>query len=265
LILIGERINGMYKDIGRALREKDPAPVQEWARIQVERGADYLDANVGSSVDDQVESMKWLVGTIREVTDCPLSLDSPKAEVIRAGLEAAGAGSIINSCKAQRSTIEVLFPLAVEHGARVIGLTMNETGIPRDADARTELAMELVAAADEFQLPMENLLVDPLILPVNVAQEHIAEALKTISAVKMLSNPAPLTIVGLSNISHKAKDRSLINRTFLVMAMAVGLDAAIVDVCDDLLIDGVATARVLLNQEIYADSYVKLFRSRKAR
>jgi 5-methyltetrahydrofolate corrinoid/iron sulfur protein methyltransferase len=207
--------------------------------------------------------MKWLALTVREVTNCPLCFDSPKPEVLRAGLEVGGEGSIINSCPADRAKIESLFPVAAEHGARIIGLTMNEQGIPKDADSRAALAMELVAAADEFGLAADDLFIDPLLLPVGVAQEHASEALKTIAAVKMLSNPPPRTIVGLSNISQRTFDRSLINRTFLVMAMAVGLDAAILDVCDDSLIDAIATARILLNQEIYADSYVKLFRSRK--
>jgi len=263
LILIGERINGTYKDIGRAVKNKNPEPVRDWASRQAGQGADYLDLNVGTLTSDPVKAMKWLALTVREVTDCPLCFDSPDPDVIRAGLEIGGAGSIINSCSAERAKIESLFPVAHDFEARIIGLTMNDRGIPRDADSRTALAMELVAAADEFGLPADDLFIDPLLLPVGVAQEHASEALKTITAVTMLSNPPPRTVVGLSNVSQRTFDRSLINRTFLVMAMAVGLDAAILDVCDDSLLDAIATARILLNQEIYADSYVKLFRSRK--
>jgi 5-methyltetrahydrofolate corrinoid/iron sulfur protein methyltransferase len=229
----------------------------------VERGADYLDLSVGPSADDPVQAMRWLATTVREVTDCPLCFDSTNPAAIRAGLEVGGRGSLINSCSADRERIEVLYPLARDCGAKIIGLTMNQAGIPKDADSRATLAMELVAAADEFGLPLDDLFIDPLLLPVSVAQSHVAQTLNTIGAVKMLSSPPPKTVVGLSNISQKTFDRSLINRTFLVMAMAIGLDAAIVDVCDDSLIDAVATARVLLDQEIYADSYVKLFRSRK--
>jgi len=263
LILIGERINGAYKDIGRAVKNRNPEPIRDWVSRQVAQGADYLDVNVGTLAEDPVDAMKWLARTVREVTGCPLCFDSPNPDVIHAGLEIGGPGSIINSCPAERSRIEVLFPMARESGARIIGLTMNEQGIPRDADSRAALAMELVASADEFGVAADDLFIDPLLMPVGVAQEHTPEALKTIAAVRMLSSPPPRTVVGLSNVSQRTFDRSLINRTFMVMAMAVGLDAAILDVCDESLVDAIATARILLNQEIYADSYIKLFRSRK--
>ena len=263
MILIGERINGTYKDIGRAVKNRNPEPIRDWASRQVAQGADYLDLNVGTLADNPAGAMKWLTLTVREITDCPFCFDSPNPDVIRAGLETGGPGSIINSCSAERAKIETLFPVAREFGARIIGLTMNERGIPRDAGSRAALAMELVAAADEFGLAADDLFIDPLLLPVGVAQEHAAEALKTIAAVRMLSSPPPRTVVGLSNISQKTFDRSLINRTFVVMAMALGLDAAILDLCDDSLLDAIATARILLNQEIYADSYLRLSRSRR--
>ena len=264
MILIGERLNGSFRDIGRAIQHKNPEPVKDWALAQVIGGADVLDLNVGPRSEDPVNDMRWLAAVVREVTDCHLCFDSTNFDAIEAGLEISGPGMFINSCQAERSKIERAFPLATRHKARLIGLTMNDAGIPKDADARAALAMELVAAADEFGFPMEDLFIDPLVLPVSVAQEHIMEALKTISMVKTLATPAPRTVVGLSNISQRALDRSLINRTFLVMAMAQGLDAAIVDVSDAALIDAVATSRILLNQEIYADSYLRLFRMRKA-
>ena len=123
--------------------------------------------------------------------------------------------------------------------------------------------MEMVAAADEFGLPMEDLYIDPLILPVNVAQDHPVEAMETIRQVKLLSDPPAKTVVGLSNVSQKCKNRPLINRTMLAMLMACGLDAAIVDANDDELMDTAAAARILMNKEIYCDSYADLFKSKK--
>jgi 5-methyltetrahydrofolate corrinoid/iron sulfur protein methyltransferase len=122
--------------------------------------------------------------------------------------------------------------------------------------------MELVAAAEEFGLPMQDLYIDPLLLPANVAQDHFAEAMETLRQVKLMSDPAPKTTCGLSNTSQKCGDnRPLINRTALVMLMAAGLDSAIVDACDEELMDAVATARIMLNKEIYCDSYAGLFKS----
>jgi len=263
VILIGERINGTFKDIGRAVANRNPEPVKDWALRQVENGADYLDLNVGPNSEEPAADMRWLVESVRAVTDCAVCLDSTNFDAIRAGLEIAGQGSMINSCSADRERVQVAFPMAVEYGASLVCLTMNEEGVPRDHEARLMLAMELLMAAEEFGLPPDRVFIDPLVLPVSVAQEHVVEALRTIQSVKLLSSPQPKSVIGLSNVSQRTFDRSLINRTMLVMAMAMGLDAAILDVCDESLIEAWATARILLNQEIYADSYLKLAKTRK--
>lgn len=263
MIVIGERINGMFKDIREGIIESDKNPIQEWAVKQTENGATFLDVNTGASAVDQVATMKWLVTTIQEVVQTRLCLDSTNYDVIEAGLQLCKRPALINSCHADRSKIERVFLMAIKYNASVIGLAMNEAGIPKNADDRVALSMELVAAADEFGLPLEDLYIDPLVLPVNVAQEHAIEALETIRQVKMLSDPAPRTVIGLSNVSQKCPDRKLINRTFAIMAMACGLDAAICDANDDELMDAAATARIILNKEIYCDSYAKLFRQKK--
>ncbi|MGI6065716.1 MAG: methyltetrahydrofolate cobalamin methyltransferase [Bacillota bacterium] len=262
MIIIGERINGMFKDIGQAVNERNPKPLQEWAIKQKEGGAHYLDINTGPSCEDRVAGMKWMVEVVQEVSDLPLVLDSTNYDAIEAGLEICKKPAMINSCPAEQPKIERVFPMAVKHNAKIIGLTMNEKGIPKNAENRIALAMELVAAADEYGLPMEDLFIDPLILPVNVAQDHVPEVLEAIRQVKMLADPAPNTVLGLSNVSQKSPDRSLINRTYLAMAMACGLDAAIADANDDALMEAAATAEILLNQSIYCDSYVKVFRTR---
>ncbi|MFZ5943734.1 MAG: methyltetrahydrofolate cobalamin methyltransferase [Bacillota bacterium] len=262
MIIIGERINGMFKDIGQAVREMDPKPLQEWAVKQQEAGAHYLDINTGPNAEDQVAAMKWMVEVVQEVSDLPLCLDSTNYDAIEAGLEICKKPAMINSCPADRPKIERVFPMAVKHNAKIIGLTMDAKGIPKNAESRIALAMELVAAADEFGLPMEDLYIDPLILPVNVAQDHTPEVLEAIKQTKLLANPAPKTVLGLSNVSQKAPDRPLINRTYLAMAMACGLDAIIADANDDALMATAATAEILLNQSVYCDSYIKVFKSR---
>jgi 5-methyltetrahydrofolate corrinoid/iron sulfur protein methyltransferase len=264
MIIIGERINGMFKDIGDALRNKDPKAIQHWALQQQEGGANYLDVNSGPAVptDERPQAYEWMVKVIQEVSDLPLCLDSTNYDAIEAGLKLVKRPAMINSVPAERHKIERVFPMAVMYNASVIGLTMDKKGIPKDAENRVAFAMELVAAADEFGLPMEDLFIDPLILPCNVAQEHAPEVLESLRMIKTLSNPAPRTVLGLSNVSQKSPDRHLINRTYLAMAMACGLDAAIMDANDDALVDVAATSEILLNKSIYADSYLKVFRQR---
>ncbi|MGI6035056.1 MAG: methyltetrahydrofolate cobalamin methyltransferase [Limnochordia bacterium] len=257
MIKIGERINGMFQDIGAAIQSRDAKVVQDWAVKQAEAGADYLDVNTGPAAADRVLAMEWLVEVIQDVTNVPLCLDCTNYDAIEAGLKLCKKPAIINSTPAEMPKMERVFGMANDHGAMVIGLAMNEQGIPKDVDSRTALAMELVAYADSVGFPMEDLLIDPLILPVNVAQDHGPEVLETIRQVKLLSSPPPKTNLGLSNVSQKTKHRSLIDRTYLVMALACGLDAAIINVMDKDLMDAIATSRILLNQDIYADSYLK--------
>ncbi len=260
MIIIGERINGMFKDISNAIKEKNPAAVQFWARKQEEAGARYLDINTGPASKNQVEDMQWLVETAQEVSSLPLCLDSTNYDAIEAGLKICKKSAMINSVPAELPKMEWVFTLAAAYGAAVIGLTMNEQGIPKDADAKVALAMELVAMADAYGLAMEDLYIDPLVLPCNVGQDHGPEVFEALRQIKRLADPSPQTVVGLSNISQGTKTRGLINRTFAVMAMACGLDAAIADACDSKLIEAVATARIVLNKDIYCDSYVEVYK-----
>lgn len=262
--IIGERINGMFKDIREAVQTQNKTAVQEWAIKQTENGATWLDVNTGASAVDQMATMKWLIEAIQEVVDTPLAIDSTNYDIIEEGLKLCKRPALINSCHADRYKIERVFPMAVKYNAKVIGLAMSEeSGIPKTADARVALAMELVAAADEFGLPMEDLYIDPLILPINVAQDHAVEAMETLRQVKLLADPSPKTVVGLSNASQRCANRKLINRTMIVMLMACGLDAAIADANDNELMEAAATARVIMNKEIYCDSYADLFKAKK--
>jgi 5-methyltetrahydrofolate corrinoid/iron sulfur protein methyltransferase len=260
MIIIGERINGMFKDIAKAIRERDPAPVQEWARRQEKNGARYLDLNVGPSSAEPVEAMQWLVEVTQAVSDLPLALDSTKYDAIEAGLKLCKRPAMINSVTAEADKMDRVFTMAAQYGAEVICLAMNEAGIPKDAESRVALAMELVATADAYGISPDMLYIDPLVLPCNVAQDHGKEVFETLRQIKLLSDPPPKTTVGLSNISQGTKNRELINRNFAVMAMACGLDSAIADACDDELMAAVATARIIMNMDIYCDSFVDVYK-----
>ncbi|HHW13881.1 MAG TPA: dihydropteroate synthase, partial [Firmicutes bacterium] len=204
MIFIGERINGLFKDVAEAIRQRDPRPIQRLAVAQTRAGASFLDVNTGPAVDDPASAMPWLVQVIEEAVDTPLCLDSPKLEVIEAGLKAVTKGRpLINSTLAEREHLERYFPLAREYGAYLIALTMNRRGVSRDAADRLALAMEIVVVADEFGFPVRDLFLDPLVLPVNVGQEHIPEVLETLRQIKTLADPPPRTVVGLSNVSQR--------------------------------------------------------------
>ncbi|WP_066635903.1 methyltetrahydrofolate cobalamin methyltransferase [Desulfolucanica intricata] len=264
MIIIGERINGMFKDIKEAVLNKDPEPIKEWAIKQEQAGAHYLDINTGPTVskDEQPAVMEWLVTTAQSVSKLPVCIDSTNPIAIEAGLKVAKGKSMINSTTAEQAKMDIYMPMAAKYNAAIIGLAMNEKGVPKTADDRAALAMELVVNADMNGIPMTDLFIDPLALPCNVAQEHAPEVMAALRQIKMLASPAPMTTLGLSNVSQRCTNRPLINRTFMVMCMACGLDSAIVDANDDDLIDAAAAANILLNKDIYCDSYLKTFRQR---
>lgn len=264
MILIGERINGMFKDIREAILNRDPDPVKYWAQRQYENGANYLDVNTGPTVEakDQPEIMEWLVNICNVTVPLPCCIDSTNPEAIEAGCAANRHGkSMINSTHADQWKMDLYLPMAAKYNAAIIGLAMNESGVPKSAADRAALAMEIVVNADAHGIPMEDLYIDPLMLPANVAQEHGTEVLEAIRQIKDLA-PGVRTTLGLSNTSQRCTNRHLLNRTFLIMAMAVGLDSAIADVEDQAMVDSVAAANILLNKDIYCDSFLKTFRQR---
>jgi 5-methyltetrahydrofolate corrinoid/iron sulfur protein methyltransferase len=260
VILIGERINAGFKDIANAIRSKDPAPVEKWAIAQAEAGATYLDVNIGAASRDPAD-MAWLVDVAQKAVPTMISVDSTKIDVVKAGLEAVdGRGCLINSTTADPGKLEKLIPLAVEHNASLLGLAMDERGSPQNVDRRVENAAMVFMAATEAGLPPDRIVLDPILMPIKFMQEQVANVLEAISQFTHLSDPPPHISVGLSNVASKVTERGRITRTFLVMAMAHGLDAAICDVCDEETIAAVATAELMLNKEIYSDSYVRAFR-----
>jgi 5-methyltetrahydrofolate corrinoid/iron sulfur protein methyltransferase len=263
MLIIGERINGMFKKVARAIKEQDKSIIHELVEKQLEGGADMLDVNVGPASANPLAAMEWLVNTIQEVGNIPLSIDSPKAEVIEAGLRLCKRKSMINSTTAAPDKLAVLMPMAKKYGASIIGLTMTEKGVPSTVEGRIEAAGMIVLSAMENDVPTDDIYIDPLILPVNVAQDQAPRVLEAIRECRNLSDPPPHTMLGLSNVSQKTLLRELINRVYVVMAIANGLDGAILDPLDKDLVDSVIAAELLLNKDIYCDSFIEAYHKKK--
>ncbi|MFA4842464.1 MAG: dihydropteroate synthase [Candidatus Omnitrophota bacterium] len=262
MFIIGELINGMYQDIAKAIKDKDKSVIQKRALEQIKAGADALDINCGPASKDALNDMPWLIDAIQEVTDKPLSLDSSRPKVIEAGLKIAKNKVIINSTTADEEKLGILVPLAKQYNTKLIGLTISAKGIPQNKDQRLELAAGIVAACVDSGFPPEDLYLDPIVLPVNVAQAQMRDIIDSIHEFKLISEPAPKTIVGLSNVSQGTCVRSIVNRVFLTMAIAYGLDAAILDPLDKDLMDAAITAELILNKHIYCDSYLDAYRKK---
>jgi len=262
VIIIGELINGMYKDVTRAVANREADIIQHLALEQVKEGASILDVNVGPYSKDPIQDMKWLVETIQMMVEVPLSLDSTKADVIEEGLKIVRKRAIINSTSADTEKMDIIFGLAKKYNAQVIGLTMDKSGVPNSKGERLSLAQTLVAKAIEYGINTEDLYLDPVLLPLNIAQAQAAEVLESIREFRLLCNPAPQTIFGLSNLTQGIKSRSLISRTFLTMAIANGLTSAILDPLDKELMDALITAELILHKNIYCDSFLDAYRKK---
>jgi 5-methyltetrahydrofolate corrinoid/iron sulfur protein methyltransferase len=271
IILIAERINGMFTDVKRAIADKDKKVIQDLAKQQTDAGAKYLDVNVGTAAADQEGTMQWLVETIQETCSTPLCLDSQKPDVVAAGLKVINAenGVLLNSTPLNKKSDEEIFDKYVEMAnqvgpkANLIALTMDKNGVPQDTENRVAIAAEIVSKAMEKGFNTQRLFIDPIILPVKVpnAQVQPGNILAAMDQIKYLSDPAPHMTIGLSNLSQGAPERSMINRIFLAMAISRGLDSAIVDVFDQNLMNVVATSEMLMNKQIYSDSFLKVYGS----
>lgn len=226
MLIIGELINGMYGKIGKAVAEKDKQVIQDSALNQIKAGADALDVNCGPASKDPIKDTLWLIKTIQEVTDKAICIDSSKVEVIKEALKLVKENAIINSTTADLDKLNQLVPLAKENKAKLIALTISADGIPQTKDQRLEFAAQIVSYCIENNFSTDELYLDPIVMPVNIAQGQEKDILESIREFKLIADPAPNTIIGLSNVSQGALNRPIINRTFLAMAMAFGLDAS---------------------------------------
>ena len=238
MYIIGENIHIISPKVKEAIANRDGAFFVDLARKQVQNGAKALDLNVGPQKKAGTEVVPWLVEVVQEAlgTDFTLSLDTTNLEAIKAGLKKIPRGkAIINSTSAEAERLEAVPLVAVEYGARLIGLTMAKEGIPVNAEARVSLALEkLVPRMEEVGLPLEHLIIDPLVLTVKGCQEYVPQCVEAVRILKQSGLPV-LTNAGLSNVSNQVPPelRPLINRTYMVMLMAVGLDMAIADPLDN--------------------------------
>jgi len=238
MILIGESINIMSKTIGPALKERDPKPIQEMARVQVKQGMDYLDINIGPARKAGDELMEWAVNVVQEVTDKTLSLDTTNPIAMEAGLKAHKNGkALINSISLQPDRLEQELPLVTKYNAAMVGLLWGVEGMPRDASERGVLVADLLFRTAELGIPNEDVWVDSIVSPVSVEINQVKACVEFMSMLKEIA-PDCKSVVGLSNISNGTPTelRPYLNRTYMVMLMRYGLDSAIVDAFDEELV-----------------------------
>jgi len=233
MILIGENLNIISQTIGPALKERNPEPIQELADAETEAGIDYIDLNIGPARKGGEELMEWVVKTVQEATDKPLSLDTTNPSAMEAGLKVCKNKTLINSISLQPARLEQGLPMAKKHDADMIGLLWGAEGMPRDANERAMLAVDFVYKANEMGIPNERIWIDPIASPVSVEINQVKACVEFMSMLGEIA-PGCKSTVGLSNVSNGTPTelRPHLNRTYLIMLMRYGLYSAIVDAFD---------------------------------
>jgi 5-methyltetrahydrofolate corrinoid/iron sulfur protein methyltransferase len=235
VVTIAESINIMSKTIGPAMKEKNPKPIQQMAVAEAEAGADFLDVNIGPARKGGAEMMEWLVNTIHEVVDLPLSLDTTNIEAMEAGLKAhkKGGKPLANSVSCQADRIDAGLDLVKKYNALMVGLLWGTEGMPRDVNERAALAVDLTFKANEKGIPNEDIFIDPIATPIS---GEINQVLACTEFMRMVQDLAPgcKSAVGLSNVSNGTPDklRPVLNRAYVLMLHKQGLYSAIVDAYD---------------------------------
>ena len=256
--VIGERINPTGKKrFQQALREGDLDYILAQGVAQADAGADILDVNVGIPQVDEPALMAQVVEGLQGALDLPLQIDSSDPAALERGLRQYCGKAIVNSVNGKQQVLDSILPIVKQYGAAVIGLCMDEDGIPQTAQERFAIAARILKAAQAHGIPKEDVYIDCLTLTVSAQQEQAAETLEALQRVK---NELGLkTTLGVSNISFGLPNRELLNANFLTMAMARGLDLPILNPNNKAMMDAVRCARVLLGQDAGCADYVETY------
>jgi 5-methyltetrahydrofolate--homocysteine methyltransferase len=258
--IIAEKINGTRKRVARAIAERDAGFIKDLAVKQAQAGSTWLDVNACTHPEQEPDDLLWLIENVQSVVDNPLCLDSANPQALQIAIEAVRKTPMINSISGESDRLEGILPLVAEHGCQVIALAMDGTKIPESADRRLEVIRRVMKATRAASVPDAKVYVDPLAMTIATNTPSALIALDTIQAVRKEYPEAHLTM-GLSNISFGLPARSYINRAFLTLALAAGLDSAILDPLDRELRTALLAAELVLGRDRHCLNYTRAYRA----
>ncbi len=262
MLIVGELINSTRKSIAAAIEAQDAEAIQKIAKDQEDAGADYIDVNAGTFRDKEPEYMKWLVKTVQEVVQVPCCIDSPDPRVVEAGLSVHEGTAMMNSICLEKERYDSLIPVIAGTDLKIVALCTSDAGMPRTAEDRINVAEELANALVKNNIKLENIYVDPLVQPVATDVSFGREFLTAIEQI-MTRFEGIHTICGLSNISFGLPERKFLNRNFMVMAIAKGLDGAIMDPLDRRMMTNIIAAETLAGRDNFCMNYLTAYRGEK--
>jgi cobalamin-dependent methionine synthase I len=263
MIMIGELINATRKSIAQAIEKKDRQYIKKIAKRQIDSGAHYIDLNAGTGKGQarEISDMEWLVDIVNELGDVPICLDSSDPEVINNSLPMIKSPDrMINSINGENERIEKLLPVIRENNnCKVVGLTMDNVGIPTDVEKRIEITEKVLGLLEGVGVKREDVFIDALVQPVSVDVKNGSIFLESVKAIKTRF-PGVKTTCGLSNVSFGLPNRKLLNKYFLALSIDCGLDSAIMDPTDAGMTEAIYLADVLTGKDEYCMNYIKMSR-----
>ena len=260
--IIGEKINGTGKSVAEAIAKRDADYIADLAEEQVKAGAALLDVNAGTTPDREAEDLVWLVGVVQDTVLTRLCLDSSRFEPLEAALKAVNHTPMINSISGESRRLEDILPLAARRGCEVIALALDENGIPKTVEERLAVIRRIMEKTRAAGLPDGNVYIDPLVMSIATDWTAGRIALEIIRCVR-LEYPETHLTMGLSNVSFGLPNRSLVNRTFLSLAVSAGLDSAIIDPANREMRETLLATELVLGQDRFCRNYTQAYRSGK--
>lgn len=259
VVMIGERINPTgRKKLAESLEKGDMRLVQAEALTQVAAGAQVLDVNMGASGTDEKALMIEALAALAEITDVPLCIDFAKPDVLAAGLEVYQGKALVNSVKGEEAKLKEVLPLVAQHKAAVVGLTMDDNGIPLDVTTRLTIAEKIVNEAAKLGIPLEDIVIDPLAMAVASSDKAGMSALQALQEVR--SKFGVNQTIGASNVSFGLPDRPFINSVFLSMAMICGLTGPITDPTVWVVREALLISDLMLGKDEFAMNFITTYR-----
>lgn len=262
MLIVGELINSSRKQIKPAVENRDAAFIQDMAQKEVAAGANYIDVNCGTMVFNEPETMAWLIDTIQAKVTAPLCIDSPNPQAIKVALALNKNGAaMINSITAEKERFSSILPLIQEYRTKIIALCMDDSGMPETSEDRLKIADKLVTDLRAVGVADDDIYLDPLVKPVGTDDRAGLQVLETIYTIKAKYSQVHC-ICGLSNISYGLPNRKVLNQTFMIQTMSMGMDAYILDPLDKTMMGFLYASKTLLGQDAFCVEYLAAHRNR---
>ncbi len=271
MIIIGECINSTTSKVLNAIENRDTEYIHNLASAQVDAGAHFIDVNAGARINTEEEDIQWLIESVWDAAKVQMSIDSANPAAIQKGLETYHEliekeeqpdkfKVIVNSINGELTHCAKILPLVQNYDCEVIGLLMDENGIPDTAEERVNIGGKIIDRINKYDIPLTNLYLDLVVQPISTDATKGITILETLKLLKIEFQEVK-TVLGLSNISFGLPEMELINQTFMAMLMAEGLDAAILNPLDKRMMATLSASKMLLNQDEFCMGYINAFRS----